>query len=366
MTTFAGFLAEKVERYIDQRRALGYAFTKQAGALRAFVGYVERAELDGPLTQTMALNFVLSFGGAANSRAIRHGVLRRFCEYLAVYDPRTEALERKAFSRSRAIPPPRILSKAELASLIAACGRISPEIPLRGRTMATLIGLLASSGLRSGEVIRLDRADVDLANGVLHVQKTKFRKDRLVPVHPTTRAALRQYARERDAAFSRPKDQAFFLSSRGNRLSASGLQSAFAKVRKLAGLDDSKPLRPHDLRHRFAVTRLSLWHQERANVQALLPLLATYLGHASYCTRPTTSPARRISSPSRLNAPSSMEAPYERTHAPGAAPGVLLSSPLDQAAQRDPCDRGQLSRRLAHADPLRRRAVAEEAGGIGT
>jgi len=148
--------------------------------------------------------------------------------------------------------------------------------------MATLIGLLASTGLRSGEVVRLDRGDVDLTRGVVLIRKTKFRKDRLVPIHPTTQAALRRYARERDAVFSKPKDEAFFLSSRGGRLSTAGLQGNFAKARKLAGLDDGKPLRPHDLRHRFAVTRLRLWHQQRADVQTLLPLLATYLGHASY------------------------------------------------------------------------------------
>lgn len=282
MTAFARFLGEKAECYIQLRHSLGYAFGKQAGTLRAFVRYVGRAQLDAPATRTMALDFVLSFSGAANSRAIRHGVLRRFYEYLAVYDARTEALERRAFPRCRAIPPPRILSEAELTSLIDACARISPSIPLRGRTMATLIGLLASSGLRSGEVVGLDRSDVDLTNGVLLVRKTKFRKDRLVPVHTTTQAALGCYARERDAAFPIPKDQGFFLSSRGNRLSATGLQNGFAEVRKLADFDGGKPLRPHDLRHRFAVTRLSLWHQQRADVQALLPLLATYLGHASY------------------------------------------------------------------------------------
>lgn len=282
MTAFAAFLGEKVERYIELRRSLGYAFDKQAGTLRAFVHHVERVALDAPATRTMALDFVLSFGGAANSRAVRHGVLRRFYEYLAFYDSRTEVLERRAFTRSRAIPPPRILSEAELASLVDACSFISPTVPLRCCTMATLIGLLASTGLRSGEVVRLDRGDVDLTNGVVLVRKTKFRKDRLVPVHPTTRAALCRYARERDVVFPTPKDEAFFLSSRGGRLSATGLQSNFAKARKLAGLDDGKPLRPHDLRHRFAVTRLRLWHQQRADVQALLPLLATYLGHASY------------------------------------------------------------------------------------
>ena len=201
MSAFAKILTEKVESYIELRRSLGYSFKKQAATLRSLARFVETEQLGGPLTRGLALNFVLSIEGTANGRAIRHGVLRRFCEYLAVYDARTEALDRRALPRSRAIPPPRILSDEELASLVAACRRLSPTTPQRGRTLTMLVGLLASSGLRSGEGLRLDRADVDLVNGVLHIRKTKFRKDRLVPVHATTLAALRQYARHRDAAF---------------------------------------------------------------------------------------------------------------------------------------------------------------------
>jgi integrase len=282
MSSFAKVLAEKVESYIELRHSLGYSFKKQAATLRALARYVESERLDGPFTKGVALNFVLSIKSAANGRAIRHGVLRRFCEYLAVYDARTEALDRRALPRSRAIPPPRILSDGELASLIAACSRLSPATPHRGRTLAMLVGLLASTGLRSGEALRLDRADVDLVDGVLHIRKSKFRKDRLVPVHTTTLAALRQYVRHRDAVFPTPKDCGFFLSSRGNRLSSAGLHFAFGVACKLAGLDNGKPLRPHDLRHRFAVTRLAAWHRENVDVQALLPLLATYLGHARY------------------------------------------------------------------------------------
>ena len=88
MSVFAKMLGEKVQSYIELRRSLGYAFKKQAGTLRAFVRHVESEQLGGPLTKGMALNFVLSFAGAANGRATRHGVLRRFCEYLAVYDAR--------------------------------------------------------------------------------------------------------------------------------------------------------------------------------------------------------------------------------------------------------------------------------------
>jgi integrase len=127
-----------------------------------------------------------------------------------------------------------------------------------------------------------EHVHVDLIGGALHIRKTKFRKDRLVPIHPTTLTVLSNYDRHRNAVFPVPKDSAFFLSSRGNRLSPPGLYAAFDAACELAGLGGDKGLRPHDLRHRFAVTRLAVWHQEKADVQALLPLLATYLGHARY------------------------------------------------------------------------------------
>jgi integrase len=282
MSTFPEALADKVEGYIALRHSLGYAFEKQAAVLRSFARLVEAGGLDGPLTRDMAADFILSWDGTANGRAIHHRILCRFCEYFAIYDARTEALDPRAFPRSRAIPPPHILSDEELGSLISASSCVSPRYPQRGLTLTVLVGLLASTGLRSGEALRLDRADVDLGDGVLHIRKTKFRKDRLVPVHMTTLAALRGYARLRDAAFPTPKDGAFFLSSRGNRLSPTGLAVAFGAACALAGLDRAQAVRPHDLRHRFAVTRLAAWHREKADVQALLPLLATYLGHARY------------------------------------------------------------------------------------
>jgi integrase len=277
-------LLKRVEEYIQLRRSLGYTFRKQAATLRRFHRYVQTRRLEGPLTQKMALAFVLASGGTANGRECRYGVLRRFSEYLALYDRRTEQFRSRVLPRSRAIPPPRIVSDAELASLFAACTRITPKRPHRGRTLATLIGLLASTGLRSGEALRLDRADVDLATGVLHIRKTKFRKDRLVPVHPTTLKALQAYARSRDITIPVLKSSAFFLSMRGNRLSSDALYDALSRACVLAGLSQNatRALRPHDLRHRFAVTRLAEWHRQKMNVQAQLPLLATYLGHARY------------------------------------------------------------------------------------
>lgn len=284
MNTFVTTLAARIEDYIALQHSLGYQFLKQAGALRAFLRYVRSIDASGPLSQALAMGFAMANDLAPNGRAIRYGVVRRFAEYYAAFDSCTEPLDPRALPRSRAIPPPRILNEEELCSLMSASMRISTAQPLRGRTLATVIGLLASTGLRSGEALRLDHSDVDLRTGVLQIRKTKFRKDRLVPVHASTLAALQDYARDRDLKFPAQTSSAFFVSTRGTRLTASGLYYGFEQACELAGVNgtDRKALRPHDLRHRFAVTRLANWHRQKANVQSMLPLLATYLGHARY------------------------------------------------------------------------------------
>ena len=103
---------------------------------------------------------------------------------------------------------------------------------IRGAPGAGTGGRIAGQhGIALGEALRLDRADVDLVNGVLHIRQAKFRKDRLVPVHATTRQALCGYVQHRDAIYPTPKDAAFFLSSRGNRLSPAGLRTRYSCLR---------------------------------------------------------------------------------------------------------------------------------------
>lgn len=275
--------ASKIEDYIALRRALGHTFTKQAGVLRAFERFAEGLSHAGSLTQALVVTWVLSCNVTPNSRASRYGVLRGFAEYLSVFDARTERLEAQVFPRNRAVPPPRILTDEELLALLAAARKDRPRAPLGGLTLYTVIGLLASTGLRSGEALRLDRNDVDVDRGVLHVRLSKFRKSRLVPVHPTTRAALERYACARGAVFPCPESSAFFLGEQGRRLHASSLAAGFHRARSQAGLEGgTRPLRPHDLRHRFAVTRLASWHRQGLDVQARLHRLATYLGHGRY------------------------------------------------------------------------------------
>ena len=275
--------ASRIEDYIALRRDLGHAFVKQAAVLRAFERFVEDQAHTGPLTRELVVRWVLSCDISANSRVSRYGVVRGFADYLSVFDERTERLVPQEFPRCRAVPPPRILSDEELLALMTAARQDRPHTPLGGLTLYTVIGLLASTGLRSGEALRLDRDDVDLERGVLHVRLSKFRKNRLVPIHPTTSTTLEHYARLRRAVFPYAESPAFFLGQRGRRLASSSLAAGFRRACSLAGLDgEPRPVRPHDLRHRFAVARLASWHRQGLDVQSRLHRLATYLGHGRY------------------------------------------------------------------------------------
>lgn len=275
--------ASRIDDYIALRRALGHAFVKQAAILRAFERFVENREYTGALTQEVVVTWVLASNGSGNNRAIRFGVLRSFADYLSVYDERTKRLAPQVFPRCRAVLPPRILTDQEMLALLTEARQDRPHSPLAGLTLCTVIGLLASTGLRSGEALRLDRDDVDLQRGVLHVRLSKFRKSRLVPMHPTTCAALEVYVCSRMAVFPYTESAAFFLGEQGRRLPAKSLAAGFRRASSKAGLDGgSRPLRPHDLRHRFAVTRLALWHRQGVDVQSRLHWLATYLGHGRY------------------------------------------------------------------------------------
>jgi integrase len=284
MSNFASFLVDHINRYVVLRRSLGYSFRSQAATLRSFGRFVTCGTDPGPLTQQLVLSFVLACPVTPNVRARRYAVLKNFAAFLSVFDSRTETLDPLALPRSRAIPPVRLLNDKELLQLLEGARKISSRRPIAGITLFTMIGVLASTGLRSGEIRRLDSTDVDLKQGILRIRGSKFRKSRLVPVHPTTLKALRSYATARDRAYPRSTSSAFFLSLRGGRWSSSGFGVAFRHACAKVNLDEGLPrgLRPHDLRHRFATSRLVNWYREGADVQTRLPLLATYLGHTRY------------------------------------------------------------------------------------
>jgi integrase len=285
MTSFSSAYADCLRGYVALKRAVGFQFERQVPHLRAFDEYLLRQERCAPLSQEMVSAFATDDPSTSmNLRARRYQVVRGFCEYLATLDPRTPTLDPKALPRPRRRPVRHIISDDELALLLREARHVSKTHPVRGITLNTIVGVAASTGLRIGEVVRLDRADVDLATGVLLIRQTKFRKDRYVPTHPSTLEMLRRYAALRDATFLDCRDAAFFVTLRQRGFARNTLQQALCKLGRRAGLrgPTGVGISFHSLRHRFAVKRLIAWYEAGVDVQAMLPMLATYMGHVCY------------------------------------------------------------------------------------
>ena len=180
------------EDYLAIRRALGFKLVTQGRVLMDFVDHLERVGL-ATVTTEAAIEWATKPSGASTLwHAMRLGVARRFAVHLHLLDPRCEVPPRDVLPERHRRLPPHIYSADDIAALMAEARRLRP--PFRAGTAETVIGLFAVTGMRAGEVVRLNRADVDLAAGTLRVIATKFNKSRELALHATTVAALRAYA----------------------------------------------------------------------------------------------------------------------------------------------------------------------------
>jgi integrase len=213
--------------------------------------------------------------------------VRGFARHVANIDPLTEAPPSGILPGLKRAKP-YVYSDAEVDALLAAALALPPAGGLRRWTYHCLFGSIAVTGMRLSEAIGLQRGDIDLEEGVLTVRQTKFGKSRLIPLHSTTRAALRSYAERRDAHLGSRCGPHFFVAERGGRLLHQYVHRVFWRLSYETGLrrpgDHSGP-RVHDFRHRFAIRTLLDWYHEGADVERQLPTLSTYLGHA--CVRDT-------------------------------------------------------------------------------
>lgn len=277
-------LGRKLDEYLALRRALGFELRRTEWALRRFVGFAER-EGARRVTTDLALRWAtLPAHVQERERSVRLGVVRRFAEYLRTIDPRTEVPPADLLPGKFRRPTPYIYSEDELLRLIRAAWALPSATGLRAWTYATLLGLLAVTGMRHGEALALDRGDVDFDAGVLTVRRSKCRKERLVPVHATTCEQLQRYAHRRDRIHPTPRSHAFLVSERGHRLIQATVQYTFVVLSRQVGLraparSHGHGPRLHDLRHRLAVTTLVRWYRAGVAVDPKLPALATYLGH---------------------------------------------------------------------------------------
>ena len=272
-------LRQGLEDYLSVRRSLGFKLERASHLLPDFIGFMER-EGATTVTTELALAWATNTMNSVNWRAQRLDIVRGFARYLQAIDPNTEVPPANLLPRRNDRAVPYIYTDAEIASLMAAAQTRRRSI---GRaTHTTLIGLLAVTGMRVGEAIRLDREDVDPEHRVLIVRSTKFGKSREVALHPSTIAALEAYSRCRDELMPHPISPSFFISQAGTRLIRSRVEYTYSYLVRQAGLQRVSPrCRPrlHDFRHTFAVRTVLDWYRDGADVAARLPLLSTYLGH---------------------------------------------------------------------------------------
>lgn len=274
-------LHQILQDYLSLRRSLGFKLEREGSLLPNFVAFLDKSS-SPVITSALALAWAkqptdatIYWWGA------RLSMVRAFARYVRTIDARTEVPPEDALPRTRPRQQPYLYSDADVMGLMAVTRRIRD--PFRAHTYRTLIGLLASTGMRVGEAIDLDRTDLDQQEGVITLRDAKFGKSREVPLHSTTLEAIEAYARHRHRRFSWPVSSAFLLSLAGTRLLYKNVHLSFLRLVEWAGLGDCKPHRPriHDLRHTYAVHTLTDAYRAGLDVERQLPLLSTYLGHVN-------------------------------------------------------------------------------------
>ena len=272
------------DRYAELRKALGFKF-RERGSVQQFVDFLESQGGSGPIRAAMALEWAVS----ASPRCGRFGQVGRltvawhFLMYLKAFLPDTEIPAPGLLAEERR-PRPYLYSGEEIVGMQQATRTLWEPGCLKQITFETLIGLLASTGLRIGEALRLavDDLHLDFDPPHLEIRDTKFGKSRFVPVHPSTAQQLRLYLGKRHNLVG-DKPEALFLLRPKKPLQYSPTRIYFRQIANAAGVRKNPPGRRgpawHSLRHTFAVQRLLKWYRAGADVRSLLPNLAVYLGH---------------------------------------------------------------------------------------
>lgn len=272
-------LRQHVADYLAMRRALGFRLQRAGALLTQFVAFAEEEGTDVIKVQLALAWARLPRGASPTWVARRLQVVRPFARHLAVIDPANEVIpiDLCAVRVTRRLPY--LYSPEEIAALMSAARQLKD--PLKAATFETLVGLLACTGLRAGEAMRLDRGDFDAEGALLTVRNSKFNKSRQVLLDSTTVQVLRRYGRRRDELCPSPPTPALLLSSTGARLGHPVLQPTFVGLLRQSGVGTSAPRRPrvHDLRHSFTVVTLLRWSRDGGDVAARMPALSTHLGH---------------------------------------------------------------------------------------
>jgi integrase/recombinase XerD len=272
----------RVDAYLAYRRSLGYSLTPECFYLPHFASFAEQHRATR-LTAQLAIDWACtSKRQNPITRANRIMRLRGFAKYCQKFDSAVEIPPLGLFGRTKRRLVPHIFRDQEITDLLDATSKLRPCNGLRPLTYRAIFGLLASCGLRIGEVTRLTRADVDLDCGVLSICDTKRHKSRFVPMHSSTAGALGDYAQERDRRVVSPQSDHFFLLDNGKPPSRPRICCTLHGLANDLGWKprgDYAHHRVQDFRHTFIVSNILRALQAGLDVDRVVLALSTYVGH---------------------------------------------------------------------------------------
>ena len=277
-------LREAITEYLQIRRALGFKLQRREHLLSQFVDFMKREKAQF-ITTAMSLRWATENTNCHPGRwAHRLSLVRCFARFCRAIDPRTEVPPTGLIPRRYRRKARDIHSDGDVLSLLKVAKKIRSPKGLWNATYYTLVGLLAATGMRVGEVVALDRKDVDLNRGIITIRNAKFGKSRAIPIHPSTIKALKAYARLRNRMIPAVETNSFFVSEWGARLRAKSVGKKYLVLARQAGIREPRGRsgpRLHDLRHRFAIRTMLAWYHAGVDVERCLPVLSTYLGHTN-------------------------------------------------------------------------------------
>ncbi len=275
-------ITEDIERFLAFKRALGHPYQRAEFMLRSFERFVREHTARGghvTLDEQVAQWLARRDGCKPVTITVELGVIRQFCLYRQRHDPGSFVPDRTwAPQATKSEFLPHVFSREEVKALLHTA-RTHPGPNAWGTMLHTLILVLYCTGLRPGEAVRLQLDDVDLRRNLFTVRESKG-KTRIVPFRGDLAAELKRYLRARHRLNS--EDDAFFVRLNGQPLSVHLVSYAIRQLLRRLGL---KPLsgrvgpRPYDLRHAFAVHRLTEWYEQGVDIHARLPWLSAYMGH---------------------------------------------------------------------------------------
>jgi site-specific recombinase XerD len=295
-----GPLGSLMKRHLQLRRSLGYELRTAEIALDQFDAYAAESFPDSQtVTRPMITGYLQTISNLHPiTRHRQLSVLRQFCRFLFQLDPQNYIPESRLLPAAKSDFQPHIYTVNEVVQLMDAARGLPPAGSLRPHTYSTLIGLLWASGLRGGELVRLNLEDADLEKGVLHIRQTKNFKSRLVPLTDSARVGLLAY-RDVRARLGMEQDPSspFFINERKHRCASRTVIGTFRMLTRQLGLTSAYGREPrlHDLRHTWATRCLAGIYEKGQDPNAALPVLATYLGHVNIaCTTIYLHPATEL------------------------------------------------------------------------